>query len=278
MRINMKRSTQILIPLLFAVSITACGDKDTRLASVDGKAISQAEFDSYLKFKRINTRDDKHKQSVIDQYLEREALAAAIEKNDVLDKALIDAELNEFRKEMFVSRYFETFLKEKVSEQAVQNYYSAHENDYSERKVHVAHILLRTNKNMGENEKKAKFTSAHAAQSQLKTGKKFEDVAKNYSEDAISAKKGGDLGWLKEGSIDKRFSDTVFAMKPGDTSEPFETSFGYHIVKLIEGPMVVKRPFDSVKGDIRYQLRNKAKDEELKRLKGTVSIKKQKND
>ena len=258
---------------MLVISLVACGGSDD-IGKVDGNSITKAEFDAYLKFKRINARDDKHKQSVIDQYLEREALVAAIEKNDVLDKMLINAELNEFRKEMFVSRYFETFLKDKVSEQAVQNYYSANENDYSERKVHVAHILLRTNKKMGDTEKKAKSTSAQAAHSQLKTGKDFADVAKNYSEDAISAKKGGDLGWLKEGSIDKRFSDTVFALKPGDTSEPFETSFGYHIVKLIEGPMVVKRPFDSVKGDIRYQLRNKAKDEELKRLKGMVTIKK----
>ena len=55
-------------------------------------------------------------------------------------------------------------------------------------------------------------------------------------------------------------------------SEPFETPFGFHVVKLIDGPKVVKRPFDAVAGDIRYQLRNKAKQAEIERLKGKVVI------
>ena len=62
-------------------------------------------------------------------------------------------------------------------------------------------------------------------------------------------------------------------MKPGDVSQPFETVFGFHIVKLIKGPKSIKRPFSAVEGDIRYQLRNKAKQAELKRLRSKMSVK-----
>ena len=186
-------------------------------------------------------------------------------------------ELNEFRKEMLISRYFEKLLKEKVSDQAVQNYYNTHAGDYEEQKVHAAHILVRLNKKMSEPERKAKLTTAQEAYSQIRSGKDFAEVAKDFSEDKVSAKKGGDLGWLKKGSVSPQFSKTLFELDTGDISEPFETPFGFHVVKKIEGPTVVKNPFSSVAGDIRYMLRNKAKRAEMERLMGEVKVKK-KND
>jgi peptidyl-prolyl cis-trans isomerase C len=230
---------------------------------VDAKAEA---FNAYLEFKRIRVRDDAHRKSLYAQYMERETLADSIESEQLLDKKMTDAELNEFRKEMLISRYFESFLQQKVSEEAVRNYYAGNAGKYEDRKVRVAHILLRIDKNMGEPERQAKLTTAHEAYSKLNTGAEFSEIAEQYSEDAISSKKGGDLGWLKEGAIDARFSKTVFSMEPNQISEPFETAFGFHIVKLQEGPVVVKKPFEAVRGDIRYQLRNQAKDAELKRL------------
>lgn len=200
-------------------------------------------------------------------------MAAVINKSDVLDTGLIAAELNEFRKEMLISRYFEKFLQDKVTDQAVQNYYAAHANEYEQKKIHVAHILFRTHRNMKEAERKVKLTAAHEAYSKIKSGKKFEKIAKSHSEDKISGKRGGDLGWVKEGAIDPKFSETVFALEKGKLSEPFETAFGFHIVKLVDGPTVVKQSFDAVKGNIRYLLRNMAKNAEVKRIISESKIK-----
>ena len=97
-------------------------------------------------------------------------------------------------------------------------------------------------------------------------------MAAEYSEDLLSAKQGGDLGWLQEGAIDPAFSSKVFAMKAGELSEPFTTPFGFHVVKLVDGPKVVKQPFESVSGDIRYRLRQEAKQAELERLKAEANI------
>jgi peptidyl-prolyl cis-trans isomerase C len=256
-----------------AALLVACRGGD-ELAEVNGKEITRAQFDAYLKFKRLPVDSDKRRQALLDQYLEREALAGVIEKEGKLDKALIDAELNEFRKEMLISRYFERYLDEQVGDDAVRNYYNAHAADYQERKARVAHILFRVNPGMSETERKAKLTAAQEAYSRIKAGEDFAKVAESTSEDTISARKGGDLGWIKEGAIDPRFSETVFGMEAGAVSEPVKTAFGFHIIKLLEGPMVVKRPFEAVKGDIRYQLRNQAKAAELKRLLAESSIEK----
>jgi peptidyl-prolyl cis-trans isomerase C len=263
------------ITFLTVSLLCGCGGNDENIARLNGKDISTAEFETFLKFKRVPADNEKKRERLLDQYLEREALATVIEEQDLLDNQMVQVELNEFRKEMLISRYFEKFLKDKVSDQAVRNYYNTNSPEYEQKKAHVAHILIRTNKRMGEPERQAKLTTAQDAYSQIKSGKDFAEIAKNYSEDKISAEKGGDLGWMKEGSIDKRFSKTIFEdLKEGELSEPFETPFGFHVVKVLEAPQVVKKPFDAVSGDIRYQLRSQAKKAELERLKAEIKIEK----
>jgi len=267
---------------IFAVGITtillmtgcSSNDGDSVIAEVNGRDITKAEFDAYLKFKRLPATDEKRRQALLDHYLERESMADLIEKEGEFDQALIDAELREFRKEMLISRYFEQYLQDKVGDDSIQNYYTTHADEFEKQKVRVSHILLRTTRNMNETERKVKMTTAQEAYSRIISGEDFAKVAESLSEDVVSAKKGGDLGWLQEGSIDPRFSAKVFSMKAGEVSEPFETSFGYHVVRLEEGPLKVKRPFESVKGDIRYRLRSQIKNAELERLRTKSEIEK----
>lgn len=270
------RALSLLLAAGLVAGVAGCDSEPSEqaLANVNGREVSAAEFEAFLKLKRAAVNDDKHRQALLDQYLEREALAAAIENEKSLDASLVKAELNEFRKEMLISRYFEQYLQDQVTDQAINNYYTANVDKFQERKAKVAHILTRTRHDMPEAERDAKRTAIQAALSQLKAGKDFAAVAKEYSEDAVSAAKGGELGWLKEGAIDPTFSKTAFGLEPGKYSDPIETPFGFHIVKLIEEPQVVRQPFEAVRGDIRYQLRAQAKQAELERLIGKSKIEK----
>ena len=265
----------ILLPLLVITGLlAACTQEQGEvIATVNGKAITESEFDAYLKNKRLHVRNDKHRLALLEQYASREALSRVIENGlDAQAKAANQAELESFRRQMVISRYFDNYLRQAVSEEKISNYYATHQDQYSDTRMHVAHILFRLKKGMSETERKARLTLAHEAWSKLKAGEDFGKVANDYSEDRISAKKGGDLGWLKQGAISPVFSKKIFAMKKGDVSEPFETAFGYHIVTVLDGPRVVKKPFEAVKGDIRYQLRQQARQAELERLKAQAKI------
>lgn len=257
-----------------AALMIGCSDSGS-IATVNGKDITQKEFAAYLKFKRIPEQDKERVARAKDEYVNRAALAAAIEKTEKLDAALMQAELEEFRRQMLIGRYFEEHLNSSVDDTAVRNYYSNNQNQYESQRVHAAHILIRVDAAMGETERQAKLSSAHEAYSRLQKGEDFAAVAKSYSEDKVSAEKGGDLGWLVEGAVDAEFSKKLFAMKPGEISEPFLTPFGFHVVKMLEGPQLIKRPLESVEGDIRYQLRNQAKISETEHLMGTVKIKRE---
>jgi peptidyl-prolyl cis-trans isomerase C len=262
----------VLVCGLFAI-LNGCDTSSEVIAKVGSKSIDKKEFEAYMNFKRVNAKDESQVSAHLEQYLGREALALAIEKSDILNKENIQIELNEFKKEMLISRYFEAFLKEKVSETAIRNYYSTNAKQFESKKVKVAHVLIRTHKNMSEAERKAKYTKAHEAYSKLKADGQFVDVVKTYSEDTISAKKEGVIGWVSEGAIDPVFSNKVFSeIKAGEMSEPFESSFGFHIVKVLEGPSVVKKPYENVKGDIRHQLRKMTKDAEMSRLQKSIEI------
>lgn len=252
--------------------LVACGED--YIAEVNGRGVEKADFDAYIAHKRITVRNDEQQENILDQYLQREALADYIETKEFSGDALVAAEINELKKEILISRYFERHLKNSVGDDAVLNFYNSNIEKYEEKKVHVAHVLLRLNRNMDESQRKVKLTTAQEAYSKIQNGMDFSEASDKYSEDGVSAKKGGDLGWLAEGSIHKNFSDLAFSLKEGDISQPIETPFGFHIIKVIEAPKVNRKTFESVKGEIRYQLRNQAKQAERQRLLNAITIKK----
>ena len=269
----MKVYTQLAVMAVFSSLLLACDKNQNIIANIDDKKISQSSFDAFLALKNVNKKDTKQVEAYLSQYLEREAMAAAVEKSNFLSAEKVDAELNEFKKEMLISRYFEQYLKEQVSDTAIRNYYAANSEKFESKRARVAHILIRTNKNMTELERKAKFTRAHEAYSKLKSGEDFSIVVDEFSEDTISAKKDGELGWINEGAIDPIFSKTAFSqLKVGEISEPFQSAFGFHIVKLLASPAIIKKPLEKVKGDIRFQLRKKVKNEEIERLMNSVKV------
>ncbi|KAF6820991.1 peptidyl-prolyl cis-trans isomerase PIN4 [Colletotrichum plurivorum] len=90
--------------------------------------------------------------------------------------------------------------------------------------INVRHILC---------EKHGKKEEALA---KLRDGAKFDDVAREFSED--KARQGGALGWKTKGSLDPKFEDVAFPLATSTTSNPIiaeaKTGFGYHII-MVEG-------------------------------------------
>lgn len=260
--------------LLLALALSGCGKKVNVLANVNGKDVTQPEFDGYLKAKHVSAADATRRDRALQEYLDRAALASVIEQQKLLELNDIDAEVAEYRRELLLSRYFDRFLDEKVTDGAIKNYYDAHVASYEQRKVHVAHILVRVNQQASAQEKQAKRTTAEGIAAKLGSGESFEELAKTLSDDHISGAKGGDLGWIREGAIDAELSKRAFSMRAGAPSEPFETPFGFHILKVLEEPKTIRKPYATVASDIRYQLRGEAKEAELKRLQGLAHVSK----
>jgi len=99
----------------------------------------------------------------------------------------------------------------------------------SEGEVHASHILRLTQGKTPEQagRERAVIDSLYAVAA---GGADFADLAKRFSQDPGSARRGGDLGWFGRGMMVQPFDSISFALPDGGLSEPFSTAFGYHII------------------------------------------------
>lgn len=122
----------------------------------------------------------------------------------------------------------------KVSDKEVQEFFRTYRDSLPEvgTEFEVSHIFMERNVSLSEKEEAKKI--AEIIYDSLKNGADFSELAKRNSDDSLSAIQGGDLGFAKRGSFVKEFEEVLFNLKPGEISEPVETQFGYHIIKLNE--------------------------------------------
>lgn len=98
--------------------------------------------------------------------------------------------------------------------------------------VRARHILLKPSPILSEDRAKAMLEQFLK---QIRSGEaKFEDLARQYSEDPGSATKGGEVGWAEPGIYVPEFAQTLNSLSPDQISEPFRTTHGWHITQLEE--------------------------------------------
>lgn len=127
--------------------------------------------------------------------------------------------------------------------------------------VTVAHIMILNPDANETNKDKAKNTIQDIYK-KLQQGEKFEDLAKQFSDDKSSSAKGGVLNRFGSGQLSsEEFENVAFSLtKDKPVSEPFQTKFGWHIAKLIE-----KHQAKSLE-EMRPELENKVGKEDRSRL------------
>lgn len=261
---------KILFSTLILITLVSCGQKEEVVARVGKTDITQSEFNAYLENRRIAQSDKDSVAEALDDYLQKESIAQAISDTELLDVATINEEVADFRRQLMFNRYFEKYLGSQVSEQAIINYYNSHKEDYATTKAHIAHILVESRSGLSDEEKAQAESRIRNAHAKIIGGMDFSEAAETFSDDKRSAKNGGDIGWVGPQLMRGELLKKTLTMKEGDISDPFETQLGYHIIKLLEAPVHMQKPYEKVKGDIRYQLRQKAKTAEIKRLQESV--------
>lgn len=110
--------------------------------------------------------------------------------------------------------------------------------------VLVEHIL-RLTKGKSDAEAQAQKAYIDSLYQLVKNGAGFESIAAANSEDPGSAAQGGKLPWFGTGQMVPQFEEVAFSLADGEISAPFETSYGYHIIKRLEGKEI--ESFDQAK-------------------------------
>ena len=133
-----------------------------------------------------------------------------------------------------------------VSEEEAKKFYDSNPAMFKQpERIRARHILVSGDEELAK------------VQGELKAGKSFDVVAKEFSRDPGSAANGGDLGEFPRGMMVPEFEKAAFALKnPGDVSEPVKTQFGWHIIKLEERIPESTIPFEQVKDRLTQELKD----------------------
>ncbi|HHP2828601.1 TPA: peptidylprolyl isomerase SurA [Salmonella enterica subsp. enterica serovar Muenchen] len=116
--------------------------------------------------------------------------------------------------------------------------------------VHARHILLKPSPIMNDQQARLKLEEIAA---DIKSGKTtFAAAAKEYSQDPGSANQGGDLGWARPDIFDPAFRDALTKLHKGQISAPVHSSFGWHLIELLDTRKVDKT--DAAQKDRAYRM------------------------
>lgn len=134
--------------------------------------------------------------------------------------------------------------------------------------ITVAHIMILKPK-PEEKDKDAEKTINEIYQ-KIQQGEKFEDLAKQFSDDKSSSSKGGQLNKFGSGQLSsEEFENAAFSLaNPDDISKPFQSEFGWHIVKLIEKHPI--KSMDEMKNELETKI---GKDERSKKITASLNEK-----
>ncbi len=184
--------------------------------------------------------DDVLFQGILDQLVQQTALADSF-TGELPPRVTLSIE-NETRS-LTAGEAIEGVMAEDVSDEELQAAYDAQYKDAEpEQEFNASHILVETKE------------EADAIKEELDGGADFAEVAKEKST-GPSGPGGGSLGWFGPGMMVPEFEEAVAGMEAGGVSEPVETQFGWHVIKLNETRTGEAPAFEDVREELETQVR-----------------------
>lgn len=187
----------------------------------------------------------------------------------ILEENGIDLEFvkENIEKDLQIQNYLDGYFASNilVSEEEVQKIYN------DDKTASVRHILLSTQK-MTDAEKQKIRKKMEGILSQAKGDEDFAELAKTYSEDPGSKENGGLYENFGRGQMVPPFEDAAFSVPIGEISDIVETSFGYHIIKVVDRKKET-RPLDEVRAEIEEQIRQMQQNDVYQELLGQLKEK-----
>lgn len=237
-------SAWLLVAAFIGIVPMPAGADEVVVARVNGVDIKQSDLDFAASEvgSRLASLPVPDRKRLLLQYVIENELMAGAGQTDSLDKADGYAERVKYHERRALrDAFFDAKIAGAVSEADAKQIYDAQIGQVKpEQEVHARHILVATE------------AEAKEIAERLKKGEDFATVAKEKSKD--EGAEGGDLGFFARGQMLKPFEDAAFALEVGQISEPVQTQFGWHIIKVEEKRDQALPTFDQVKGAIIAQL------------------------
>jgi peptidyl-prolyl cis-trans isomerase C len=198
---------------------------------------------------------------IVEQLIDQTLLADTLSTDVADDPLSVKLHLENERRGNLALQALNAKIAESVTPEAVQAAYDAAiagfepATEYS-----AAHILVETEE------------EATDLRAQIEGGADFAALATEHSQDPGSGANGGSLGWFRLGQMVPEFEAAVVALEPGAVSQPVQTQFGWHLIRLDETRETTPPPLEAVRAEVENQVRQEAVQAEIQALRAGASI------
>lgn len=247
-----------------AVAQDGAASAEDVLATVNGKTITvgdvtyaRAALGEAVEKVPAAQRDEMVLSLLIDMAL----MAKAAEAEGMADTPEFQRRMDFQRLQALQEVYMSEVVASAVTEEALTARYEEEVAKLPKEELTASHILVETEE------------EALDLIEQINRGEDFAALAEEHSKDPGSAQRGGSLGSFTRGRMVKPFEDAVFALDEGEvTSEPVQSQFGWHIIRLDSRGEVEVPPLEQVAGQLQQLLVRDAYLETVASLKEDAQI------
>ena len=244
LRKSVKASIFVVVAFMFITGCRSRISEDDTVARVGDQVLSR---DMMVKQMAWEGMDPDQEKQFVERWVDRELLYQAAMNQGLTKTEELEFELGLVEKEYQIQKLLErTFAdKIKISDEELKQYYDKNMDLFrvEENDVRLYHILVESRQ------------EANVVLQELRTGKQFQDVAKDHSV-GIFRERGGDLGYVKREDLIPELANQAFRIQENTISSPIKTDHGYHIIKVIKkrskGDI---REFDEVRDEISRRIR-----------------------
>lgn len=193
---------------------------------------------------------------VIDQLVDQELLGQAAGDMNLATRLYIENQTRAAKAGEMVN----DIVRGEVSDEAIQAAYDVKFAEFEgSREFSAAHILVETEED------------AKALNEALDGGADFAELAKEKST-GPSAPSGGDLGWFGEGMMVEPFEKALAELSAGEVSQPVQTQFGWHVIKLNETRMSEAPSLEETRDELIDEIRQKMLQDKLEELRTNAKL------
>ena len=226
---------------------------DTPFVEVNGRIIKfGSAIIAFSKLQQRNVNFDKNTifSQIVQQLVNEELLSQKIDKENKLTLLALEHEKRSAKAAQMVSKILKNFPNDELVKSAYQNLTNEFKGSLE---YNASHILV---KEEGQ---------AKTIRKDISNGKNFEALAKEHSI-GPTGKNGGNLDWFDLGSMVPEFSTALMVLSEGDISQPVQTKFGWHLIKLNKTREKKIPEFKEIKAQLVQNLRQKKINDYLKSL------------
>ena len=259
----LKFSKLVLLCTLLSVTAVSQAAEEKSAALVNGVSIPQSRVD--LRVKVATTQGGQPdspelRKAIRDDLVNLEVLSQIAVKNGLDKQPEIAQQIELARQQVLAGAYVQDYAKSNpTGEDVLKQDYEALKARVGNKEYKLSHILVAT-------EDEAKAVAKRVKK------EKFAKLAKEKSKDPGSKDNGGDLGWQVPSNFVQPFGEAVAKLNKGQISEPVQTQYGWHVIKL-EGTRELKVPtFEEVKPQLEKRRQQESIQKAINELREKAKI------